>query len=115
MLAKKLKPTGVLLVDKPQGITLHEDKPTSKLDATYKTAGQIPLNLDLYYQGAPKTGDKFPLVVFLHGGGWAAGSKTIGDREICFLSVSILNACGFCVALVDYHLCAKDGAVTATA
>ena len=106
MLASEPKPTGVL------GITSHEDKPTSQLDVTYKTAGQTPLKLDLFYPAAPKAGDKFPLVIFLHGGGWAAGSKTIGDRGIRFLGVSALNARGFCVASVDYRLWSKDGNVT---
>lgn len=85
---------------------------TTKLDVTYKTVGQGPLKLDLHYPAAPKAGDKFPLVVFTHGGGWAAGNKTIGDRGVRFLGVSALNARGFCVASVDYRLCTKDGTIT---
>jgi acetyl esterase/lipase len=112
MLAAEPKPGGVLLISKRQGITWHEDKPTSKLDVTYKTAGQTPLKLDLYYPAAPKAEDKFPLVIYLHGGGWAKRSKAIGDRGVLFLSVSALNAHGFCVASVDYRLWSKDGAVT---
>lgn len=85
---------------------------TNKLDVTYKTTAQGPLKLDLHYPAAPKTGDKFPLVLFMHGGGWAAGNKTIGDRGVRFLGVQALNAQGFCVASVDYRLCTKDGAIT---
>jgi acetyl esterase/lipase len=89
-----------------------EKSTTTKLDVTYKTAAQGPLKLDLHYPAAPKAGDKFPLVVFTHGGGWAAGNKTIGDRGVRFLGVSALNAQGFCVASVDYRLCTKDGTIT---
>ena len=95
------------------GVLHAEDKvATTKLDVTYKTVGQGPLKLDLHYPAAPKAGDKFPLVVFTHGGGWAAGNKTIGDRGVRFLGVSALNARGFCVASVDYRLCTKDGTIT---
>ena len=85
---------------------------TTKLDVIYKTTEQGPLKLDLHYPAAPKAGDKFPLVVFTHGGGWSAGNKTIGDRGVRFLGVSALNAQGFCVASVDYRLCTKDGKIT---
>ncbi|MEY4384977.1 MAG: Carboxylesterase NlhH [Verrucomicrobiota bacterium] len=84
----------------------------TKLDVTYKTTAQGPLKLDLHYPAAPKAGDKFPLVLFMHGGGWAAGNKTIGDRGVRFLGMKALNAQGFCVASVDYRLCTKDGIIT---
>lgn len=85
---------------------------TTKLDVTYKTTVQGPLKLDLHYPAAPKAGTKYPLVIFTHGGGWAAGNKTIGDRGVRFLGVSALNAQGFCVASVDYQLCTKDETIT---
>lgn len=90
-----------------------DDSPiTSKLDVTYKFVEQGPLKLDLHYPATPKAGAKYPLVLFMHGGGWAVGNKTIGDRGVRFLGVQALNARGFCVASVDYRLCTKDGAVT---
>jgi hypothetical protein len=85
---------------------------TTKLDVIYKTTEQGPLKLDLHYPAAPKAGTKYPLVLFTHGGGWAAGNKTIGDRGVRFPGVSALNAQGFCVASVDYRLCTKDGKIT---
>lgn len=95
------------------GVLHAEEKvTTTKRDVTYKTVGQVPLKLDLHYPAAPKAGDKFPLVLFTHGGGWAAGNKTIGDRGVRFLGVSALNARGFCVASVDYRLCTRDGSIT---
>ena len=85
---------------------------STKLDVVYKTTEQGPLKLDLHYPAAPKPGEKVPLVLFTHGGGWAAGTKTIGDRGVRFMGVQALNAQGFCVASVDYRLCTKEGNVT---
>lgn len=85
---------------------------TTKLDVVYKTAEQGPLKLDLHYPAAPKADAKIPLVLFTHGGGWAAGNKTIGDRGVRFMGVQALNAQGLCVASVDYRLCSKDGSIT---
>lgn len=85
---------------------------TTKLDVTYKTTAQGPLKLDLHYPEAPKSGAKYPLVLFTHGGGWATGNKTIGDRGVRFMGTKALNAQGFCVASVDYRLCTKEGSIT---
>jgi acetyl esterase/lipase len=84
----------------------------TKLDVIYKTTEQGPLKLDLHYPAAPKAGDKFPLVLFTHGGGWSAGNKTIGTKGVRFMGLSALNKQGFCVASVDYRLCTKDGKIT---
>ena len=51
-------------------------------DVVYKTTPQGPLKLDLHYPESPKPGAKYPLVLFTHGGGWATGSKTIGNRGV---------------------------------
>lgn len=83
-----------------------------QLDVVYKTTAQGPLKLDLHYPAAPKAGEKFPLVLFTHGGGWAAGTKTIGERGVRFMGGKALNAQGFCVASVDYRLCTKEGNIT---
>lgn len=95
------------------GVLHAEDKSTtSKLDVPYKTTAQGQLKLDLHYPAVPKVGERFPLIVFTHGGGWAAGNKTIGDRGVRFLGVSALNSHGFCVASVEYRLCTKDATIT---
>ena len=82
---------------------------TVKLDVTYKTTSQGPIRLDLYYPAAPKSGDRFPLVLFTHGGGWTTGDRKIGERGVRFEGVSALTGAGFCVASVDYRLWTKDG------
>lgn len=94
---------------------LRADSSTSiatKLDIVYKTTDQGPLRLDLHYPAEQKASDRFPLVVFTHGGGWTAGNKTIGERGVRFAGVSALTAQGFCVASIDYRLCSQDGQIT---
>ena len=102
--------SGILLTLAP--LAAEELAKTTKFDIVYKTTEQGPLKLDLHYPSAPVGGSKFPLVLFTHGGGWAAGNKTIGDRGVRFLGVKALNERGFCVAAVDYRLCTKDGDIT---
>jgi acetyl esterase/lipase len=85
---------------------------TTQLDVVYKSTEQGPLKLDLHYPEAPKAGAKFPLVLFTHGGGWAAGTKTIGDRGVRFMGVQSQNEQGFCVASVEYRLCTQGGYIT---
>ena len=84
----------------------------AKLDIAYKTTEQGALRLDLHYPEALKSGAKYPLVVFTHGGGWAAGRKTIGVRGVRFKGLKALNDQGFCVASVGYRLCTKGGDIT---
>ena len=44
------------------------------LEVVYKTVAGRELKLDLYYP-TTQTAEKCPVVVFTHGGGWAAGSR----------------------------------------
>lgn len=78
-----------------------------KLDLTYKTVGKKKLKLDLYYPTA-KRGEKAPLLIYTHGGGWAAGSRA-GAAKGSFAAVfKPLLAEGFAVASVSYRL-ARNG------
>lgn len=75
-----------------------EDGGEVRFDITYKRVGQKSLGIDLHYPATtvPKAG--YPLVVFIHGGGWSKGNKTIGEKGVRFLGVQALNEAGFCVA-----------------
>ncbi|MFO1002423.1 MAG: alpha/beta hydrolase [Planctomycetaceae bacterium] len=84
-------------------------EPTTKLDVAYKTVGDVTLRLDLHYPDCYRAEERYPLVVFTHGGGWTTGSKTLGDRGVRFKGVRALTAEGFCVASVSYRLWTKDG------
>jgi carboxylesterase type B len=45
-----------------------------KKDVHYKTTAEGALHLDLYYPEKDLTGE-YPVVIYTHGGGWAAGDK----------------------------------------
>jgi len=75
-----------------------------KTDIVYKTTNLGDLHLDLFYP-ATKLEGAYPLVVYAHGGGWAAGSKkkAHGNSSIA-RTVRGLTEAGFCVAAVQYRL-----------
>jgi acetyl esterase/lipase len=62
---------------------------------TYAEVRGVPLALDLYRSAAADA----PLVVYLHGGGWRAGSRTDDAARLAGLA-----AFGVTVASVDYRL-----------
>ncbi len=68
---------------------------TVKKNITYATVDNMDLALDLYI--TPKAEAPMPLVVFIHGGAWEAGSK-----DFC-LALPLLNH-GFAVASINYRL-----------
>ncbi|MGB0327365.1 MAG: alpha/beta hydrolase fold domain-containing protein [Akkermansiaceae bacterium] len=77
----------------------------------FKEVGGKSLRLDLHYPSADPPQDGFPVVLFIHGGGWAKGTRVIGDKGVRFEAVKALNEHGFCVASTDYRLCTRDGRV----
>ena len=81
-----------------------------KRDVVYKKVGRRELQLDLYYPTA-NGGEFSPVIIYTHGGGWAAGSRA-GVTKGLFSSVfTELLEQGFCVASVDYRLYNKSGKV----
>ncbi|MDB4466248.1 alpha/beta hydrolase [bacterium] len=79
-----------------------------KLGVIYKTVGERSLALDIYY---PEVGTKSPspVIVYTHGGGWAAGSRLKAARGSFAALFKELLEEGFSVASVDYRLCRKGG------
>ena len=78
-----------------------------KLEVVYKNVSGRDLTLDLYYPTARRS-KECPVIVFTHGGGWAAGSRykaATGNFESVFLQ---LVKEGFAVAPVTYRLAKKD-------
>lgn len=73
-------------------------EPTHR-DVVYATVDQRPLRLDIYQptKGAPGESAERPLVIWIHGGAWRAGSK---ERVPI---TSILDH-GFAIASVEYRL-----------
>ena len=78
-----------------------------KADVVYKTTPQGNLRMDLYYPEKELSG-KYPLVIYTHGGGWAAGDKDKAGKGPIGNAVRGLTEKGFCVASVQYRLVNKD-------
>ena len=81
-----------------------------KLEVVYKTVAETELKLDLYYPTANRT-ERCPVIVFTHGGGWAAGSRYKAATGSFGLVFSRLIKAGFAVAPVTYRLAKKDSNV----
>jgi acetyl esterase/lipase len=89
---------------------LSEAQPIKK-DILYKTTPQGDLNLDLYYPDVERSGN-YPVVIYTHGGGWAAGSKEGATAGKKAKAVSGFIEKGFCVASVEYRLCKQGSNVS---
>lgn len=81
-----------------------------KLDVVYKTVGKRELQFDMYYP-APESEKPCPVIVYTHGGGWAAGSRFGASSGGFGPLFKDLTARGFCVVSVDYRLYRKGGAI----
>lgn len=81
-----------------------------KLEVVYKNIAGRDLKLDLYYPIA-KRSEKCPVVVFTHGGGWAAGSRYKAASGSFAIVFKQLIERGFAVAPVTYRLAKKDSGV----
>ncbi len=113
---KLVKRAGLIISTVVMGIAFiaHAAAPSPinvKKDVLYKTVGEKALHLDLYYPKVELSG-KYPLVIYTHGGGWAAGSKNNATAGNKAKAVRGLTEKGFCVASVDYRL-VKNGSTVA--
>lgn len=81
-----------------------------KLGVVYKTVGKRNLEFDMYFPDAG-VDRPCPVIVYTHGGGWAAGSR-FGAASGGFapLFKALLNE-GFCMVSVDYRLYRKEGTI----
>ena len=75
------------------------------LDIPYKTLEQGELTLDFY---APSKSSKknWPLIIYIHGGSWAFGSKSIDEGFIPI--VNTLKEKGYAIASINYRLSSSD-------
>ncbi len=80
-----------------------------KLNVLYKKTKEEDLYLDIYFPKNTKEGEQVPVVIYTHGGGWAAGSRH-GAAKASFKTVHLaLLEKGFCVVAVSYRLWKKNG------
>jgi acetyl esterase/lipase len=68
---------------------------TAEKDVTYCTMNGLPQTMDVYY---PSSGGPWPVVLYVHGGGWYQGDKAEGEGW------RGLNDSGFLVISVNYRL-----------
>ncbi|MBI5297431.1 MAG: alpha/beta hydrolase [Chloroflexi bacterium] len=73
--------------------------PASLLDVTYCSLGGVELKMDAHFPA--DAGQPAPAVVYVHGGGWSAGSRR--DMEAATQTPALLQA-GFAVFTIDYRL-----------
>lgn len=81
-----------------------------KLNIVYKTVADRHLQLDLYYPTAMQS-EKCPVIVFTHGGGWAAGNRFKAASGSFAAVFQRLIKNGFAVAPVTYRLAKKNSNV----
>ena len=81
-----------------------------KLEVLYKQVAGRDLHLDLYYPTAKRV-EKCPVIVFTHGGGWAAGSRYKAANGNFGQVFQELIKEGFAVAPVSYRLARKESNV----
>jgi acetyl esterase/lipase len=80
-----------------------------KLNVLYKETKEENLYLDIYYPKNKKAGQKLPVIIYTHGGGWAAGSKHgAANASFKIVHTELLKK-GFCVVSVGYRLWEKNG------
>lgn len=94
----------------PKGAKYLETGGESKLEVVYKTISGKDLKLDLYYP-TDKRAEKCPVIVFTHGGGWAAGSRYKAASGSFAIVFKQLIKKGFAVATVSYRLAKKGSNV----
>jgi acetyl esterase/lipase len=82
-----------------------------KLEIRYKKTLDGDLHLDLYYP-TRKPLEKCPVIIYTHGGGWAAGSKMAAGNALFAATFKQLVNQGFAVASVEYRLCKKESPVS---
>ncbi len=92
-----------LHIKKPSGVTLFAAIEFAVVD------GYRPLQLDVYLPpgAADAAALSYPAIVFIHGGGWAVGSRRRFGRafkEWTPTALERLALAGFVVACVDYRL-----------
>ncbi|GEM_PF-2319686 len=96
---------------------LNEVHPVASMDVVYKTAPAIDewdipfsrsLRLRVYYPDDLQTGERRPLVVLVHGGGFVAGSYTDFAEQ-----ARQLAELGFVAATIGYRLCERTDCLIA--
>ncbi len=71
-------------------------------DITYCTMDGVELKMDIYYPASNES--RWPVTMYVHGGGWSKGDKADGAGAI---EIPALQSAGFLAAAVNYRLAPK--------
>jgi acetyl esterase/lipase len=77
-------------------------KNTGLSDITYKDSDQGKLKLDIYQPQSQA--EQNPVIVFIHGGGWATGDKTEIQQDYRAVLLKALLDNGYAIISIDYRL-----------
>ncbi|MCM2373943.1 alpha/beta hydrolase [Aporhodopirellula aestuarii] len=83
---------------------------TTFLDVTYKQVDGRQIKLDIYLPPAGNSG-AVPVLYYVHGGGWAAGSKDKGGLPLMLPVFQQFAEEGFACVSINYRLCKKNSGV----
>ncbi|MDF7801643.1 alpha/beta hydrolase [Pontiellaceae bacterium B1224] len=82
----------------------------SFLDVVYKQVDGRQIKMDIYYPPAGKT-EAAPVLYYVHGGGWAAGSKDKGGLPLMRSVFEQVAEKGFVCVSIDYRLYKKNNGI----
>lgn len=100
--------SGLLLSLSVAGYTaLHSRPAGSHADIVYKVVGDQKIPLDIYLP--EKANGKTPVVVFIHGGSWIRGDKSILGRHYFKTHRDRFLEEGFAVVSINYRLSSPGG------
>ncbi len=85
-------------------------KGESFLNVTYKQVGKRQIKMDIYMPPSGKQ-EQAPVLYYVHGGGWAAGSKDKGGLPLMRPVFEQVAEKGFVCVSIDYRLCKKNSGV----
>ena len=73
-------------------------------DVVYKTVDGAQLNMDIFYPVSNKIQEKNPWMLYVHGGGWAGGSKYNIFKKAFFGTLQALVDSGVVCVTIEYRL-----------
>lgn len=82
----------------------------SFLDVAYKQVDERQIKMDLYMPPGEQS-QSAPVLYYVHGGGWAAGSKDKGGLPKMLPVFRKVADKGFVCVSIDYRLCKKNSGV----
>lgn len=107
---KKLLVGMAVLLSQYAGASAVEWDGESFLNVTYRQVGTQQIKMDIYMPPGDKPATA-PVLYYVHGGGWAAGSKDKGGLPLMRPVFEQVAEKGFVCVSINYRLCEKNNGV----